>query len=156
MTLPLHLFGGWLQLFYAGNLVGIIASIWWGYISLSTIATSRTMELKIVYLILLANLIAYFILTLNILRIVKIKDEKIPEKIVRLLTWIIVLFVASSTIAGVLSYQFFGSVSSAFIKEIEGDIGRAIVSWIIWASYFMKSKRVNSYYGRGSSKLLKF
>lgn len=156
MTLPLHLFGGWLQLFYVLNWIGIIINLIGCYTTISTIAMGLSMEGVVLYLVLIVDQIIYLILTFNILRIVRIKEMNIPERIVRLLTWIAVFSLGFTILEIILSYLFFGPNSSEFIAEIGKNIGRAIVFWAIWSNYFMKSQRVSSYYGRGSSKLLKF
>jgi hypothetical protein len=156
MSLPLHLFAGWLLLFYVGNWVGIIYSFLGAWTTISTLAQSQTMEAKIVYVVLLVSQIVWFVLTLNIQKIVKIKEENIPRKIVRLLTWRATLSVGILIIVAVLINLFFGSASSEYMKEIVGDVTKGLIGYLIWASYFMQSKRVAAYYGKCSPKIYKF
>ena len=154
MTLPLHLFGGWLWLFYVGIWIGIIAGLFNCYTILNV--QGLVMPGVLVFLILLVNQVIVLILLFNILRKVKIKEQNIPEKIVRLLTWIFVTSFGFSVVAIILSYLFFESASSEFIMALVTNIVRILIYWAIWSNYFMKSKRVSSYYGRGSSRLFKF
>ena len=126
MTLPLHLFGGWLQLFYLSIWMGIALSVYSCFNIIYAFVTYQSMESRIMNLTLLFEQIIVLILFLKMLRIVKTKEANIPEKVVRLLTWLVMFVLGFCILESIIANLFFPATSSKFIEEIGGNIGRVL------------------------------
>jgi len=152
MAKPLDQFGGWLNFFYVGHLVCIIYLVGASLIyALAIFAVGGGSKAMLVLIGLLHSIITV-ILCIKIVKILKIKELDTPQKVVKIMTWLVILAVIFA-FCNILIYSFND------IPEVEDYSGLdrlartvfrvigAIIGYAIWKSYFKKSKRVIAYYG---------
>ena len=137
----LYSFGGWLR-FY--QMINIISVVFVGVIVLAVAAFEimgayEENELKETF-IYFFEFLPDFIIPIMILRILKIKDEKTPDQVVKFLGYYVAV---SLLLYGIYYYLF----ETNMVAEKPVSFWSSVIYYFIWSSYFKKSKRVKAYYG---------
>ena len=84
----------------------------------------------------------------RLFRMLKIKSPDTPNRIMRLVSWIAILWI-SFYLIGIPVNRFLHPESFTYNSwtESASDAGRIIGWYFMWVYYFFKSKRVLAYYG---------
>lgn len=148
MAKPLHRFGGWLKFF---NL-----SLWFAAIFMTgttilltvSIFKSESVFEFSAYLISIFDGVVSIVLNILILKIMKKKSIDTPSKMVKLMAYL-VGFSALFVICLIMLYSLVLKMDAAAPVAEEGKGIFSVIIWfLIWSSYFKKSKRVFSYYSK--------
>jgi len=147
MAKPLDEFGGWLRFFEITSWIGVVViSGLCMFLLLALAGVERTGDFMSI-LISAVDSIVYVVLMIKLLKIIRIKDPETPSKVVGFLK-LVVLFTVLFTVCDIISAYFFFDKKE--FLELAGVNGKAItqaVFWfLVWRSYFTKSKRVEAYY----------
>jgi hypothetical protein len=136
MVKPLHEFGGWLKVCYVINILSVLVAI------LGLVSAGLNLAHPAIMSYFLRNMgtiIFSFLIILNLRK----KDPSIPGKITFLIRW-------SSLYS--LVFTFSTQLQDGFQNKLSfGVLMILIPVWYIgWTQYFLKSKRVLSYYGENA------
>jgi hypothetical protein len=151
MSKPFNQFGGWLIFFLVTIWLSIVLGLVNGPRNIANVLTKETYEHRLIYLILFIDGIVALVLAFRLVMILKIKEANTPERVTRILTWIVLLKTVFGLCEIIVGYLLFGANSLDFISEIANNIFRVLIYWAIWTNYFKKSKRVISYYRRNAN-----
>ncbi len=137
----LFAFGGWLRFYQVINILSIvfIGILILAIAGFEIMGAYEENELKDAF-IGIFEFLPDLIFPIIIIRILKIKNEKIPDEIVKYLGYYVA---ASLLVYGIFYYLFKTDV----IAEKPVSFLSSLIYYYIWSSYFKKSKRVKAYYG---------
>lgn len=145
----LNKFSGWLRWFYFMAWIGFIAMA--GF-EVYCLFMNTNVFFKV--LLLIAYAISMFFLY-KIIIITRKKDETVPDNIVQLMSWGLLLNVIFSILEIFTFIALAGfNESSEMLTEFCTNLVRSVISYLIWTSYFQRSKRVCVYYGKNAGKAL--
>ncbi len=93
-------------------------------------------------------------LCIKIVKVIKLKKTNVPNRIIKLMTWMICFTITFEVVDLFLSYLALGT------EWVDNPAaGKGILSMLIWyfvwREYFIRSKRVLTYYGQNAGKLNK-
>ena len=155
MAKPLDQFGGWLKFFYVMQWVSVVA---WGIFTLLFVLSilgaenfHETIEFSIAFFDALITLI----LCIKIVRAIKRKDTYIPNRMIQLMTWLVIFTALFAVCEGLFYYATLGVEGLSNLAETGKGLFRVLIWYVIWTDYFKKSKRVLAYYGQNATKLNK-
>ena len=147
MAKPLNEFGGWLRFFQVTCWLTLIIFAVNGALAVAAVFNQFSFQKLIVFSVLLAGVVVILSLLWKILRLLKVQSPKTPEQIAKKISLVAicaVIFSLVDTFSGLWLFQMSLSFSSLM------GLLRPIVWFLVWSSYFKKSKRVNSHYGVGA------
>ena len=141
--------GGWLRFFLVVNWLQLILCLGTALLFLVSLFESESATHFFSMFIYIPECIVSAVLLYKILRLIYIRDAAIPNRIVRLITWLTVLGILFIIPEMILEY--------AWAKELDysewGQIAvRTLIYCFIWRGYFMKSQRVSVYYGQNATE----
>ena len=152
MTKPLNEFGGYLVFFRISNFVFFIISL--VSVPLLLLAVVRTiaenMPTATSALIFSLSLTISSILIFKMLKVLKIQESFVPKKIVNFIFLLTIFSISFSLLNFVSKFLFLG-FNQETAMETSKQMINSIVWFLIWRSYFKKSKRVLAYYGKNAS-----
>lgn len=151
---PLDRFWGWLMFFYVGCWVGLVVNVGLGLfilVGLPMIGVPLAAAEAGLYVLDMA--VTVFLLAW-IIRIIRKKEAQTPNRVLRLLSWVLLLvFLFFIPEYYLFSIRQRGDVESQrqLAALIKGLV-QTLAWYAIWSSYFKKSKRVLAYYGRNADE----
>jgi len=150
MAKPLNEFGGWLKAFYIYQ--------WFCVLILAMYVLSLALQLfgpqiESSVLLNMIKLLHSFIevhFILKIIKVIKIKEPNTPNSIILYMKWIVIFAFIFGIGTGILIYSASARVGLTVFSELAKTALMIIIFYLIWASYFRKSKRVCAYYGKNA------
>lgn len=147
-------FGGWLKCIYVIHWVAIIVLGILPIVYVLLFFIAENINEMIQYVIALFEILIYIILCIKIVKVIKIKEINVPNRIIKLMAWIVFFSVFIGVSEELLDYLNLG------IEGVENSgVGKRLfggIFWfVIWREYFIRSKRVLTYYGQNAGKLNK-
>ena len=137
-------FGGWLRFYQALNIISItfivLMTLMVGVFSAyGEYAEGELFEQMIAAIELIPDLL----ITVMILRIIKIKEKDIPTRIVKYLGY----YVAASLVMYAFVYYLF---KTGVVEDKPMSFWGSVIYFLIWRAYFNRSRRVEGYYGENA------
>lgn len=153
MAKPLDQFGGWLKFYYITKwlaaILGFLAIV---VFALAIIVSEALPEMAYQFLYLLDG-VALTVTSILVIRILRVKEQTVPKKVIRLILVYAVITVVLTVIQMYMVNEF--AMKDIVVANELKELGRGMIKTLIWtafwANYFKKSKRVISYYGLLSS-----
>lgn len=141
-----ELFGGWLRCFQVLHIISlalivIMVVAFAGMAAFDYFEVGYINELWALGLEILPDLV----FSIVVIKIVMIRQADIPQKIVKFLGYYVA---ATFVIYMILFYSY----SAEQISEKPTSFWGSAIYYLIWSSYFRKSKRVKVYYGENSGE----
>ncbi|MFH1691706.1 MAG: DUF2569 family protein, partial [Candidatus Omnitrophota bacterium] len=115
-----------------------------------TIFTAENVTDSVVALISFFNGLVLLVLFYKIIKITVKKDTATPNKLVKYITWILLVTLIFAFLEGLSYYISSGVKGLSNLGETAAGIIRTLIWYAIWSSYFKKSKRVAAYYGNNA------
>ncbi len=149
MAKPLDQFGGWLKFFFVVEWISIVLGSIFSVAFIAGIVTMEGMADKGYNLLYLIDTVIMVFISMKIVRIIKIKEQTVPQRIIKFLFIYAGATLAITAIQFIILYQF--PMKDVVVDKEAVDLGKATIKalvWIaFWANYFKKSKRAITYYG---------
>ena len=149
MSKPLNAFGGWLACFYIISWLSLIVLAIFTLLYLLAIFRASNELDGIESLIYCINCGIVAFLSFEIIKLIRIQEPMTPDRVVRLMGWVLILAVLFIIPELCLDHVLTNGKNTA---EIGKDVIRVVVWYAIWSLYFKKSKRVLAYYGNKNKK----
>ena len=148
MAKPLNEFGGWLRFFQVTCWLTVVVFVVNVFLSVAAILKQFSLQRVLVFSVLITGIAIILSLLWKVLRLLKVKSPEVPAQIIKKILLVTVFTVAFSLVdvlSGLWLYQTSPSASSLV------GLVRPIVWYLIWSTYFRKSKRVQAHYGVNAS-----
>ena len=152
MAKSLNQFGGWLKFFYITQWIVIILCVVFTLQVVLLIFGAENTNEMIEFLFASLKSLITLILFIKIIKRIKKRDVSIPNQIVKLMTWVVMFTVIFAICEGFMYYLTLGREGLSNLTKMGEDLFRILIWYAIWASYFKKSQRVFSYYGKNAGK----
>ncbi len=146
MAKPINEFGGWLRFFQISNIISLIIFPFLLILMFIEIFIDFNYKQAIEFSIVIIDLVITMYFIIKILGIVQKNDSEVPERIIYYLKMIMIfslIFLIFEIPATLWANN--GEWTNDDSASVRGSL-QSIITFLIWRSYFRKSKRVNLYY----------
>ena len=153
MAKPLDQFGGWLKFFYVMQWASVISWTIFTLLFVLSIFAADNFSEAIEFVIAIFDAIIALILYIKIIKVMKKKETYTPNRIIKLMTWLVIFSAIFAACEGLLYYLTLGIKGLTELAETGKGLFRILIWYTIWTNYFKRSKRVLAYYGKNAKEL---